>query len=153
MTIYFDMDGTIADLYSVPNWPPMLRAENANPYILAGQLGNLDKITELCAELQKHGVRIGIVSWCSKNGSCEYNRMVRAAKKEWLRKNFPIKFNEIHIVKYGTPKHLVVSDIGYLIDDEARNREKWSKKFVNMIFDPTAEPIENFLNKILIQCQ
>ena len=31
MTIWFDMDGTISDLYAVENWLPMLRAENPKP--------------------------------------------------------------------------------------------------------------------------
>ena len=30
--ICFDMDGTIADLYAVPNWLDKLRAEDASPY-------------------------------------------------------------------------------------------------------------------------
>ena len=34
-TIYFDMDGTIADLYNVENWLPKLRAEDASPYVEA----------------------------------------------------------------------------------------------------------------------
>jgi len=33
--IYFDMDGTIADFYSVENWLEDLRMENVAPYILA----------------------------------------------------------------------------------------------------------------------
>ena len=30
--IYFDMDGTIANLYAVENWLDMLRAFNPTPY-------------------------------------------------------------------------------------------------------------------------
>ena len=29
--VVFDMDGTIADLYAVPNWLQMLRAEDPTP--------------------------------------------------------------------------------------------------------------------------
>ena len=31
-TIWFDLDGTIANLYGVDGWLPMLRAENPAPY-------------------------------------------------------------------------------------------------------------------------
>ena len=31
-TIWFDMDGTIANLYGVENWLPKLRAHDASPY-------------------------------------------------------------------------------------------------------------------------
>ena len=30
--IFWDMDGTIADLYNVPNWLDKLRAEDTSPY-------------------------------------------------------------------------------------------------------------------------
>ena len=42
--IYFDMDGTIADLYSVEGWLPMLRAHNATPYTQAKTLVNMSGI-------------------------------------------------------------------------------------------------------------
>ena len=32
MTIFFDMDGTIADFYNVPNWLLKLRNNDASPY-------------------------------------------------------------------------------------------------------------------------
>ena len=32
MRIWLDMDGTIADLYAVENWLPMLQAHNPTPY-------------------------------------------------------------------------------------------------------------------------
>ena len=32
MTIYLDMDGTIADLYGVEDWLKKLRAEDSSPY-------------------------------------------------------------------------------------------------------------------------
>ena len=35
-TIYFDMDGTIADLYGVSGWLEMLLAHDPAPYALAG---------------------------------------------------------------------------------------------------------------------
>ena len=72
------------------------------------------------------GYKIGIVSWLAKNSTKEYGKAVRQAKKEWLRKNFTIKFDEIHIIKYGTKKNYVVSDKkGILFDDEIQNRKNW----------------------------
>ena len=35
VTINFDLDGTIADLYGVENWLPMLVAHDETPYIIA----------------------------------------------------------------------------------------------------------------------
>ena len=38
VTINFDMDGTIADLYANPNWLPLLRACDPTPYATAKPL-------------------------------------------------------------------------------------------------------------------
>ena len=80
--IYFDMDGTIADLYGVTDWLEMLMN------------GNEKK------------------------------------KRNWLKKHLAsVKFDEIHIVSYGTPKQDIVNyPQGILFDDEEQNREKWTGK-------------------------
>ena len=36
--VYFDMDGTIANLYNVEGWESKLRAEDASPYADASPL-------------------------------------------------------------------------------------------------------------------
>ena len=47
MTIWFDMDGTIADLYAVENWLPMLRAYDPAPYTLAKPLVHMATLARL----------------------------------------------------------------------------------------------------------
>ena len=52
----------------------------------------------------------GVVSWLSKNGSEKYNNAVTETKMEWLANHMPsVKWNEIKIVEYGTPKSTVVN--------------------------------------------
>jgi hypothetical protein len=36
-----------------------------------------------------------------------------------------VEWNEIHIVKYGVPKHTIGK--GIIFDDELPNREKWGE--------------------------
>ena len=52
---------------------------------------------------------------------------VTVAKVNWLKKHLPsVKWNEVQIVKYGTPKSTVVRKKGgILFDDEERNRTEW----------------------------
>lgn len=120
--IYLDMDGTIADLYGVENWLEDLIAGNERPYRKAERLVEEEELAELVAD----GYELAIVSWLAKNSNKEYDRKVRNAKREWLKENYPnIKFTEIHIVKYGTPKSRVVNEKGILIDDEIPNRREW----------------------------
>ena len=126
--IYFDMDGTIADLYGVENWLSFLLERSAVPYEVARPLLNLSLLARRLNQLRRLGWKIGIVSWLSKEDNPEYNVAVTKAKKNWLRKHLAsVDFDEIKIVSYGTPKSTVVDEIGILFDDEQPNREEWHR--------------------------
>ena len=127
MTIYFDMDGTIANLYAVENWLPKLRNEDASPYLEAEPLLRLCTLARLLNKIQKNGHKIGIVSWLAKNGTEEYNEKVTDAKLEWLSIHLKsVRFDEVKIAPYGTPKSTMVCDVnGILFDDEEPNRNEW----------------------------
>lgn len=126
--IYFDMDGTIADLYGVENWLSFLLERSAVPYEVARPLLNLSLLARRLNQLRRLGWKIGIVSWLSKEDNPEYNIAVTKAKKDWLRKHLAsVDFDEIKIVSYGTPKSTVVDEVGILFDDEQPNREEWHK--------------------------
>lgn len=125
-TIYFDMDGTLANLYGIENWLPKLLASDPTPYAEAEPLLDMGALTEELARLQSKGHKIGIVSWLCKGANKEYDKAVRLAKREWLAENIGIEFDEMHIVKYGTPKHYIIKDKnGILFDDETKNRNTW----------------------------
>lgn len=126
-TIWWDMDGTIANLYAVENWLPMLRAEDVTPYVEAKVMWNMSQLARLMNQVQKLGYRLGIISWTSKGGSDFYNIAVDTAKREWLETHLAsVDFDYIYIVKYGTPKSLVMQDEDdILFDDEEPNRDAW----------------------------
>lgn len=126
--IYFDMDGTIANLYGVENWLPKLRAYDASPYMDAVPMIRLSALAKRLNNLQKQGYVVGIVSWLSKDPNPAYGEAVTTAKRAWLAKHLPsVEWDEIHIVPYGTPKASVVDfPMGVLFDDEKPNREAWS---------------------------
>lgn len=130
MTIYFDMDGTIADLYGVENWLDKLRKEDASPYAEAMPMLNLRKFAKLLNAVQRRGYEIGIISWLSKGATPDYDEAVRKAKKYWLRKHLPsVSWDEIHIIKYGAPKHFnCQNNSGILFDDNENVRKLWDKR-------------------------
>ena len=124
--IYFDMDGTIADLYGVENWLADLIAENVRPYAEAKPLVNLSLLARYIHKAQRMGYTVGVISWLSKSGSDAYNEAVTAVKRKWLAKHLPsVEWDEIHIVKYGTPKSTCRTCPGILFDDEQRNLDEW----------------------------
>ena len=128
ITINFDMDGTIADLYGVENWVDYLVAEQVHPYVMAKPLVNLSALARKLNTLQREGYNIAIVSWLSKSGTEDYNARVIHAKLRWLKEHLPsVRWNEIHIVPYGTPKqNFCYTPFDVLFDDEERNRTNWT---------------------------
>lgn len=124
--IYFDLDGTIANLYGVENWLNMLIASDPAPYKLAAPLVNMNTLARKLNKLQRAGYKIGIISWLSKNSTPEYDELVTDAKLKWLNIHLhSVKFDEVKIVSYGTPKHTLGN--GILFDDEERNRNGWGE--------------------------
>lgn len=122
--IWFDCDGTWIDLYGVENWLEMLINSDPTPYAIAKPLVNLTLFARTIHELQNIGYKIGIISWLSKGGSEEYNKIVTQTKLEYFHKHLPsVHFDKICIVPYGTPKCTCGS--GILFDDEINNRNQW----------------------------
>ena len=129
-TIFFDMDGTIADLYGVENWLDYLIASDALPYEIAKPLIRLNALARILNRLQKQGYKVGVISWLAKNSNTAYDEKVTRAKKDWLKKHLAsVNFDEIHIVKYGTPKQTFAkTENDILFDDEEKNRDDWTGK-------------------------
>lgn len=126
-TVWFDMDGTLADLYGVENWLPMLRASDPTPYIVAKPLLRLSTLAYMLNKVKAKGYRLGVISWTSKCGTADYNALVTAAKYAWLKRHLPsVIFDEINIVPYGVNKNLFNEGNDILFDDEAPNREGWT---------------------------
>ena len=125
MDIWFDMDGTLADLYGIPNWLEYLQSENPAPYLYAKPLLKLSPLARILNKLIRKGHTVNIISWTSKNGSPQYNAEVAAAKIKWLSRHLKsVHFTQIDIVTYGTPKYYQRD--GILFDDEVPNRQTWN---------------------------
>ena len=124
--IYFDMDGTIANLYGVDNWLDYLIKYDSTPYEIAKPMLNMSVLARILNRLQRKGYIIGIISWLSKTSTPEYGEKVRQAKINWLKKHLKsVKFDSIQIVDYGTPKYTLGK--GILFDDEIENRNAWGE--------------------------
>lgn len=124
--IVFDMDGTIASLYNVEDWEPKLRNSDPSPYIEAKPLVDMEQLRELLQRAQSKNIRIITVSWAAMDGSNEYGREVKKAKREWLKTYCPELLEELHVIKYGTEKYSLCEGLrAVLIDDNERVRASW----------------------------
>lgn len=149
--ICFDMDGTIADLYNVPNWLEMLKDENPAPYLDAKPMWDMIRMAEILEKIQQAGIEIRIITWLSMNSTEEYKVAVREAKRAWLEK-WGFIFDHFHGVQYGATKadsirrSLADNETAWLIDDNAKVRKGWH---MGETIDPTTcnllEVLENLI--------
>jgi 5'(3')-deoxyribonucleotidase len=126
-TIYFDLDGTLYDLYGQEDWLPRLRASDPTAYAVEDTLHDAAVLLDTMLALVAAGYTIGIVTWLSMGATPEYDKAVRAVKREWIKRFVPMA-TEVHIVKYGTPKHQIVNDKAdaILVDDNTEVLSKWT---------------------------
>lgn len=149
--LIFDMDGTVADLYGVPNWLPMLRAFDPTPYRIAKPMWDMVELARLLRVAQTKGIEVRIVTWLSKETTPQYDADVRIAKREWLStQDFP--FDHFHGVRYGATKadsvrkYLNDGDTAILFDDNAKVREGWH---LGEAIDPTACDLLEVLRQLV----
>lgn len=127
MKIWFDMDGTIANLYGVDGWLDMLIANDPTPYAVAKPMLNMSLLARYLNKAIAQGHEVGVISWLSKNSNADYDEKVKAAKLNWLNTHLKsVAFTTIHIVAYGTNK-LNTCGEGILFDDELNNRVTWGE--------------------------
>lgn len=131
-TIWLDMDGTMADLYGVENWLPMLEAHNAKPYRVAKPLVRMATLARLLNNRQRKGYRVCVISALAKNSTNAYDTAVMKAKLEWLKKHLAsVHFDEIRFVPYTYTKNNANNGNDILFDDEARHLDAWTGTAIN----------------------
>lgn len=126
-TLVFDMDGTIADFYGVNGWLDDLHNESTRPYDMAKPLYNMEVLNAILDVLRLQGWRIVITTWLAKGATKDFDNAVRTSKLQWLQKN-NFKYDEIHMVRYGTTKANCTRKIGgvqILVDDNEKVRNGW----------------------------
>lgn len=126
--IYFDMDGTVYDLYGVNDWLNKLETADVTAYTLGKPLVNLKELEKVCKALIANGYEIGVITWLCKGGSEKFNNETTTAKREWVNKNMPY-VTEFTAQTYGTPKQKAVGrnvKFAVLVDDNDEVREMWN---------------------------
>lgn len=145
--IYFDMDGTVYDLYGMENWLEMLRNEEKGAFTLGNALVNMDELKEVCLKLIAKGYQIGIITWLPMGASLEYCEVCTAEKRKWAEKNMPY-ISEFYALEYGVPKQYAPARRAaemWLVDDNKEVREMWVTEKQRKAIDAT----ENIINALV----
>lgn len=137
-SIWFDMDGTIAELYKVKNWLSDLRAGDWSVYDRALPRAHFERINEAIEGLIENGWQVGVITWASKdiNFGAELNA-IGDIKFDWLCRFFPaLADGKFACIPYGYDKAQFMQEmhndchpyeVSYLVDDNKEVRATWRK--------------------------
>lgn len=148
--IYFDMDGTVYNLYGLKNWLSMLRNEEDGAFTDGEPLVNMEDLEDTCLKLISCGWQIGIITWLPIGASEEYCIRATKEKRDWAVKYMPY-ISEFYIQEYGTPKQYAPAKRAkemILIDDNQEVREMWKTEKQRKTIDANLDIIEE-LEKLL----
>lgn len=136
-TIWFDMDGTLYDLYKIPDWLTRLENHHWAVFNFPGfERSNICRIRAAIQALKKAGWTVGIITWAPK-GIQWWDEMlaeVECIKGEWVDKNIPELADDdttFACIPYGESKAQFLldaeaaGDINYLVDDNKEVRRDW----------------------------
>ena len=132
-SIWFDMDGTIAELYKVEGWLTSLREKDWSVYSECAPRHNYQRINAAIEALVEQGWEVGVITWGSKGiGWSKDLDEISEIKFNWLCKFFPaLADGHFACIPYGYSKAQYLEEmddiyaIAYLVDDNKEVRENW----------------------------
>ena len=125
--IYFDLDGTVYNLYGITEWEPKLRAENPNVFREGNFIGDYQDFMDICHKLLEKSVQFGVITWLPMQASPEYEVECELVKREWVQQYMPF-VSEFTAQSYGVPKQNAIikrAKTMYLLDDNTEICEMW----------------------------
>lgn len=148
--IYFDMDGTVADLYGEKNWLDNLRNERKGSFINLRPLVDMNELAMVCHQLMNLGYSFGVITWLPMGASYEFERVCEEEKRTWVEEFMPW-VSEFYAQSYGVPKQYAPSKRAaemILVDDNAEVRAMWNTEVQRSSIDATQDIIKE-LRKLL----
>ena len=132
-SIWFDMDGTIADLYKVEGWFSKLRSNDWSVYSECAPRHNYQRINAAVEVLIENGWQVGVITWASKGiGWGKDLDKIAEVKFDWLCKFFPaLADGKFACIPYGYSKADFAEEmdrcyeVAYLVDDNKEVRQEW----------------------------
>lgn len=125
--IFFDMDGTVADLYNFDGWLEALKCDTS----IFRELSPLVDMTALIGfmkEMWGH-TEFGIITWTPMEASYKFHQECAEDKIRWIQTHMAY-ITTFTALPYGTPKQdigLDMEDINILIDDNPEIINTWKE--------------------------
>lgn len=148
--LYFDMDGTVADLYGSADWLYKLRNEVPGAFRNLEPLHDMVELERICKELIADGWELGIITWLPIDASKKYEAICTAEKIEWANKYMPY-ITDIIAQPYGTPKHTAPqkrAKMMVIVDDNDDILQTWATPVQRKTIDAKINMLEE-LKKLL----
>lgn len=120
---YFDLDGTIYDLYGMKDWLKRIEDEKPNTFTNGKFIVNYNEFMECVKQLEKQGYIFNVISWLPYDVTYNYKKKCEQEKRNWIKKFLPFVKN-VEIQSYGILKHTHVES-GILIDDNEKICRHW----------------------------
>lgn len=138
-TVWFDMDGTLYDLYNIPGWLELLQLEEPGIFRHGQPMYNPFFIRQAILALIAHGWQVGVITWAPKGVTEEEPFFIetKRAKQEWLRRHYPELLENFYCLPYGESKSVCACDhwkkrsldpdmgVQILVDDNMLVRDEW----------------------------
>ena len=139
-TVWFDMDGTLYDLYNIPGWLELLQMEEPGIFRHGQPMYNPFFIRQAILALIAHGWQVGVITWAPKGVAEEEPFFIetKRAKQEWLRRHYPELLENFYCLPYGQSKAICACDhwkersldpdmgVQILVDDNMLVRDEWA---------------------------
>ena len=155
-SIWFDMDGTIAELYKVEGWLPKLRNNDWSVYSECAPRHNYKRINAAIEALIENGWQVGVITWASKGiGWSKDLDKIAGVKFEWLYKFFPALMDgKFACIPYGYSKADFLEEMGdtyevaYLVDDNKEVRQEWRSHSCEYVKFKTINASRSFVREL-----
>ena len=156
-SIWFDMDGTIADLYKVEGWLPKLRSNDWSVYSECAPRHNYQRINAAVEALTENGWQVGVITWASKGiGWGKDLDAITEVKFDWLCKFFPaLADGHFACIPYGYSKADFLEEkmgdcytVSYLEDDNKEVRQEWRSHSCEYVKFKTINASRSFVREL-----
>lgn len=139
-TVWFDMDGTLYDLYNIPNWLERLEEKDEGVFYHGTMMYNPFRIEQAIDALIAHGWQVGVITWAPKGVEKDdpFFTKVENIKRFWLKRFYPALLENFYCLPYGESKSVCACDhwkersldpdmgVQILVDDNMLVRDEWA---------------------------